>query len=628
MADPKPDNGRTARPSMNPTPNPEPATHPPVPPDAPSPRQIWARTCRRLAWVSGTLTVLLAAALCYNSFRLYRGAGNGKLRVVEASGLLQLKSKLRENPKDDALKTEIRQLDQRVREEYFRREQLAGRAGWALLGSAAVLILSLHGARTLSRPRLMVPVIPARREDPARKSATAASAVTGCTLALAGLTLPLVWDVSRQWQAPPVAAAGTAVPDANPATTTALPAPDDFPTAAELAANWPRFRGHDGSGNPALTNLPETWDGPSGRNILWKAPLELPGENSPVVWGSRVFTTGATAKRREVYCHDSATGKPLWQAPVSTPQSAGAEPPEVMEDTGFAAPTVATDGRRVCAIFANGDVAGFTTTGKPLWIRSLGTPENMYGHAASLALWRNILIVVWDQATPDDGKSKILGLDANTGKSVWETPREVANSWTSPLVIEVKGKPQVITSADPWVIAYNPEDGKEIWKAKCMEGDVAPSPVYANDLLYVACDRTCIAAIRPDGSGDVTETHLAWKQEDAGLPDMCSLVCDGPRLYTLVFGILYAFDAHTGKALWEHDTKGKFEASPAFYNGKLHLLSSKGEYISGTADAEGFKETSRNLLGEGVGASPAFMPGRIFLRGDKNLYCIGSGNGG
>jgi len=447
--------------------------------------------------------------------------------------------------------------------------------------------------------------------------------------ALAGLTLPLVWDVTRQWQTLPASAATAVVAGANPtADATAVPAPDDFPTAAELAANWPRFRGHDGSGNPALTDLPESWDGPSGKNILWKSPLELPGENSPVVWGNRVFTTGATEKRREVCCYDTATGKLLWKAPVSTPQSAGAEPPEVMEDTGHAAPTVATDGRRFCAFFPRGGGAGFTTAGKPLWIRSLGAPENMYGHAASLALWRNILVVVWDQATPDDGKSKVLGLDANTGKPVWETPREVANSWTSPLVIEVKGKPQIITSADPWVIAYNPEDGKEIWKAKLMEGDVAPSPVYANDLLYVACDRTCIAAIRPDGSGDVTETHLAWKQEDAGLPDMCSLVCDGPRLYTLVFGILYAFDAHTGKALWEHDTKGKFEASPGFYNGRLHLLSSKGEYISGTADAEGFKETSRNLLGEEVGASPPVRPGRIFPRGAKTLYCLGAGNGG
>ena len=589
----------------------------------PSARQAWALACRRISWVAGVLTVLLAAALLYNSFRLYRGAGNGKLRVVEASGLLPLKAKLREDPKNETLKAEIRELDRRVREEYFVREKLAGRAGWALLASAVVLLGSLHGARVLSRPKFAMAGVTGRSPNPNIKASVAARAVTVSALGLAGMALPLVWDVSAQWQhsgsaEAPAGGSGGAGP-------AVVPAANDFPSPEEIAANWPRFRGADGSGSSALTNLPDSWDGPSGKNVVWKAPLELPGENSAVVWGGRVFTSGATEKRREVYCHEAATGKLLWKTPVGTPQSERAEPPEVMEDTGHAAPTVATDGRRVCAIFANGDVAAISMEGKPLWVRSLGAPENMYGHAASLALWRNVLVVVWDQGAADDGKSKLLGLDVATGKPLWETPREVANSWTSPLVIEVNGKPQVITSADPWVISYNPADGKEIWKAKCMEGDVAPSPVFANGLLYVGCDRTCIAAIKPDGTGDVTETHIAWKQEDAGLPDMCSLLCDGPRVYTLVFGILYAFDAKTGKALWEHDTKVKFEASPSLFNGKLHLLGSKGEWLSGTADNEGFKESGRNNLGEGIGASPAFMPGRIYLRGEKNLYCIGNG---
>jgi outer membrane protein assembly factor BamB len=419
----------------------------------------------------------------------------------------------------------------------------------------------------------------------------------------------------------PAAASGT------PPAPTAAPAAD-FPSAEEIAANWPRFRGPDGSGNPALTNLPESWDGPSGKNIVWKTPLDLPGKNSAVVWGGRVFTTGANQSTREVYCHEAATGKLLWKGPVATPQSARAEQPEVMEDTGYAAPTAVTDGRRVCAIFANGDVGAFTVAGEPLWNRSLGTPENMYGHATSLALWRNILLVVFDQATAEDGKSKVFGLDTATGKSLWETPRPVANSWVSPIIIEVNGKPQLITSADPWVIAYDPATGREIWKAKIMEGDVAPSPVFANGLLYVACDRTCIAAIKPDGAGDVTETHVAWKQEDAGLPDMCGLLCDGPRLYTLVFGVLYAFDSATGEELWQFETKDQFEASPCCFNGKLHLLTTKGEWITGTADNTGFKELSRNKLGEKCSASPAFMPGRIYLRGENNLYCIGTTNGG
>lgn len=586
-----------------------------------TPRAAWAQACRRVAWIAGVFCVLLAGLLLYNSSRIYRGVAAPKLRVVEGADLLPLRQALREDPSNQELKERLRQADLEAREGYFRREAVAGRAGWALLGGAAVLLLALHGARRWSRPPLPCPVIPPRKPDAERKATVAARAVAAVALGLAGLAVPIAWSVSSQWQ-DLAAVEGVAE---QPAGGDEVPAADDFPTAEEIAANWPRFRGPDGSGVSALTDLPEDWDGPSGRNILWKTPLELPGKNSAVVWGGRVFTSGATEKKRQVYCHDATNGSLLWQAEVGTPQSARAEPPEILEDTGYAAPTMVTDGRRVFAIFANGDVAGFTVAGKPLWTRSLGTPINMYGHATSLALWRHVVIVVFDQGAADEGLSKIIGMDAHTGKSLWETKREVANSWTSPVVVEVDGKPQVLTSSEPWVVAYHPADGRELWKANLLEGDVAPAPILANGLVYVGCDRSCVAAIRPDGSGDVTESHVAWKQEDAGLPDMCGLLCDGPRLYTLVYGVLYAFDAMDGKVLWEVDTGKKFEASPSFFHGSLHLLTTAGEWITGTADGEGFTETRSLKLGEKVSASPAFMPGRIYLRAEKHLYCIGNG---
>ena len=177
------------------------------------------------------------------------------------------------------------------------------------------------------------------------------------------------------------------------------------------------------------------------------------------------------------------------------------------------------------------------------------------------------------------------------------------------------------------MIAYDPATGKESWKAKCMRGDVATSPTYANNLVYVACDQTCVAAIHPDGSGDVTETKIAWKYEDGGLPDMCSLLCDGPRVYSLIFGIFHGFDALTGEHLWEFDTKAKFQASPAMANGHIYLLTTAGVMIIGEGGKDGFKETSRATLGEATGASPAFAPGRIYLRGKKHLFCIGSKDG-
>ena len=591
--------------------------------DNPSPsvstRRVWAQACTRIAWIAGVFSLVLGGLLLVNSLHLYQGSGNGKVRLVEARELLPLKAALREDPKNEALKDQIRRIDQQARHDYFRREQLAARGGWLLLAGSAAFLAALKIAGHLKRPAVLVPNIPARREDPARTSALAARAVAGTTLALAGLGVALVWGTGRQWQG-----GLTELESLKPV---ASIDPAWFPSDEEIAKNWPRFRGPDGSGITNLANLPETWDGPSGRNVLWKSAVELPGENSPVVWGGFVFVTGATAKRREVYGYDAGTGSLLWKQAVAIPQSERAEPPEVLEDTGFAAPTAATDGRRVFAMFGNGDIAGFTTEGKRLWARNLGTPENMYGHATSLSLWHNRVIVVFDQADAKAGKSQIMALDSTTGETVWSTPRPVANSWVSPILIKHQDREQIITAADPWVIAYDPASGREIWKSECMEGDVAASPAYANGFVYVGCDKTFIAAIRPDASGTIDPGKFAWKHKKSGLPDMCSLLCDGPLLYTLVFGVLHAYDALTGEHLWQHDNDTGFQASPSLVNGRLFLLSEKGVMIIGEGGRNGFKETGRAELGEGAGASPAFATGRIYLRGKKHLFCIGTQNG-
>ena len=587
----------------------------------PSSRQILAQACGRVAWISGAFSFFLGAMLIVNSYQLHHGLGNGKMRLVESREIQPLKAALRNDPKNDGLKQQIRTLDQQLRHDYFRRELMADRGSWLLLGSATLFIISLQGAMRLRRPALDIPVISARPEDPVRTAALAAKAVTGTSLGLAGLAIALFWSSTSHWQDDP-----TSPHSPTPQTSSISPA-EKFPSNKEIANNWPYFRGPAGAGNTTLTNLPATWDGATGKNILWKTEIGLPGHNSPVVWGNRVFLTGATAKRREVYCLDTATGSLVWKEPVSTPQNERAQPPEVGEETGFAAPTAATDGRHVCAIFANGDIASFTTEGKLLWAHNLGTVESMYGYASSLTMWQNLIIVVLDQGDASAAKSKIMAMDVVTGETVWSTSRPVPNSWASPIVITRNGSDQIITSADPWVISYDPATGKELWKAQCMRGDVATSPTFANDLVYVGCDQSCVAAIKADGSGDVTESKIAWKNEDTGLPDLCSLLCDGPQVYTLAHGVLYAFDAQTGQSLWSKKTDGEFQASPACVNGKIHLLTTEGVTIIGEATREGFKETGRATLGEKAGASPAFAPGRIYLRGKRHLFCIGIKDG-
>ncbi|MHC4186217.1 MAG: outer membrane protein assembly factor BamB family protein [Planctomycetota bacterium] len=350
--------------------------------------------------------------------------------------------------------------------------------------------------------------------------------------------------------------------------------------------------------------------------------MPLPGHSSPVVWEDRVFLSGADANTREVYCFDASSGKLLWQQAVEPAPDSSAEPLDLMEDTGYAAPTVVTDGRRVCAIFANGDVGCFDVGGRKLWTRSLGVPESSYGYASSLAMYRNLLLIQYDQTSFEEEKSRFIALNAYSGQPVWEMKRPVSGSWTSPIVARIGDQHQLITLGDPWVIAYDPVSGAELWKAECMGADLAPSPIHAEGLIFAVESNIKLVAIRPDGRGDVTKSHIVWTVED-GIPDICSPLSDGKRIFLLTSdGTLTCYQVADGAKLWEEDLRGDFKASPSLAGGRLYALSEKGVMLIAEAGGQ-YKELARSELGEDCHASPAFADGRIYIRGLENLYCIG-----
>ncbi len=403
------------------------------------------------------------------------------------------------------------------------------------------------------------------------------------------------------------------------------PSASAFPTREEIRKNWPRFRGSEGAGISAFTNYPPSWNGTNGQGILWKTAAPTANPNSPIAWGDRLFLTGANAKKREVYCFAGATGKLLWQKPVETPQSNVGEPPNVMEDSGGHAPsTAATDGRRVYAIFVNGDVAAFDMDGNAVWAVNLGKPDNSYGHAASLETYQDRLIIQYDQGSGKDNKSKIIALDAKTGKTVWQSqPRPVPNSWSTPIAIEVGGKPQLITTGNPWVIAYQPADGTELWRAKVLYGEITPSAITSAGLVFTANEGEKLSAIKPDGTGDVTATHIKWTGEE-GLPDICSPLSDGKQVYLLSSsGVLTSYRIEDGKMLYSKELEEGFKASPSLVGDRIWLFCEKGKVILAQAGPE-YKEVGRCTMGEEeIMASPAFADGRVYVRGKKQLYCIG-----
>jgi len=564
-------------------------------------KSLWYRCATTTAVVAGIFSLIVCVFMLLNY---------GKSRVVKTdqeAELLKLRADSRTQPGNEQLLSQVRELDLHIRHQRFAALDRARKGSFLLLGGAAILLIALKVASQL-RKELPAPEAGVdKAEEQIRQAATARWAVTAGVVLLVLGSLVLAWMPTIEFPAAG-GAGGTAA------------------SAEDANKAWPCFRGPNGNGISTHANIPADWDGPSGKGILWKSKVPLPGHNSPVVWGSRVFLSGGDPNALQVYCFDAASGAALWTGKVArVAPKQGEEPFAPMEDTGFCASTVATNGRHVCAIFATGDVGCFDFSGRKVWEKSLGIPDSSYSYASSLAMYRNLLLIQYDQGGIEDGLSALIALDTFSGNVVWQTKRPVGNSWSSPIVATVGDQAQLITCADPWVIAYEPAKGTELWRANCLKGDIAPSPIYSNGLVFAIEPYNKMVAIRTGGQGDVTKTHIAWTMEDGG-PDICSPLSNGQVVYLLATeGLLSCYKVSDGKKLWEHDFLEYFRASPSLVGDKVYLLSEMGAMYIIQAGLE-FKQLAKCVLGEECYASPAFADGRIFIRGLHNLYCIGSSN--
>ncbi|MGC9355799.1 MAG: PQQ-binding-like beta-propeller repeat protein, partial [Mariniphaga sp.] len=384
-------------------------------------------------------------------------------------------------------------------------------------------------------------------------------------------------------------------------------------TLEQVRQNHNSFRGPLGQGISYHKNIPTEWDGSSGTNILWKSPIPKHGYNSPVVWGDKVFIAGADNQSREVYCYNRADGKLLWTGKGDNIPGSPASPPRVTEDTGLSAPTVTTDGQRVYAIFATGDVIAFDMNGKRVWAKNLGVPDNHYGHSSSLLVWDNKLIVQYD--TNKGGK--VLALNVANGETVWETTRDAKISWASPVLVQVDGKYQVVLTADPIVAGYDVQTGNELWSVKCMMGEVGPSVGYANGIVHAANEYATMVAI------DIKTQEIIW-EDDMFLPEAASpLAHNGLLVIATSYGVLVCYDAKTGEEYWEHDVGKTLYSSPVYADGKLFMMDNDGVMRIYEYGKE-MKLLAENELGETAGTTPAFADGRIYIRGEEHLYCIGN----
>ena len=566
---------------------------------------VWTAT------IAAAFSLVVCVVLAFNVRRVLADD------PMDSPQLLELHAELQKSPADGGLRRRYRDLDRRLREEFFRQQRLVRNGAYLLVGGLVVFLAAGQYALTF-RAKLPHPG-PAGEQtshEP-RGRLLGRCGVAGFGVLLASAAA-LSWVLGSPGAAPPgpaVVASDTAA--GTPSTAVVV----RIPSEQEIRRNWPRFRGPGGLGVSAFTNVPSQWSPKTGRNILWKTAVPLPGQNSPIVWGDRVFLTGATRAKREVYCFNAA-GKLLWRREIRTAKGAALPPPNVWED-GYAPSTAATDGQRVYAIFANGDLACLDYSGTVVWSECLGPLFNSYGHASSLATYRGLLLVQLDQNTPGETPtSKLLACDVGSGKRVWAADREIDGSWMSPIVIRTESGAQIIAGGNPYLIAHDPDDGDEIWRAEVQGSDPAPSPIFAGGLVFVAQPYGDLTAIRPDGVGDVTKSKVAWTA-DLGVPDIPSPLGDGKLLWTVdTMGMLTCFDAADGNIVYEQDLDMGFLASPSLVGERVYLLSDEGVMLIIEAGRE-YKLISRAEIGEPAMASPAFLDGRIYIRGKKHLFCIG-----
>lgn len=589
------------------------------------------RLATTTAAIAGVFSIVVCALLLYDYSR------RDSINPSENEIYLTLKSTLAKQPDNPDLKKSIRDIDLRLRRDYYRQRVFTITGAVMIFVGIGIFLASAKVAVAL-RQEVHLPQPTSTPVDiESQWTRTGRWAVAG--LAVIFAVVAIVLSISTRSNIPVVkktteqneSSTTTASATASNTGEKAVPKEDtsiniDTPvTEDEIAHSWPSFRGPGGRGLSAYTNIPTTWNAESGQNIRWKTPVPLPGNNSPIVWKDRVFITGADKKNREVYCFDSKSGKLLWQKEVP-PTQQGSASLKVNTDTGYAASTAATDGRRVFAIFANGDLAAFDFNGKLIWSKSFGIPDNVYGHASSLVTYKNLVVVQLDQGSSSKtAKSKIYAFDTASGKQVWVTDRSVRNSWPSPIVIRVGDSDQIVTAAAPWVIAYEPKNGQEIWRAKCfeIEQDIGPSPTFAAGKVFVANESAALSAIRADGKGDVTATHIAWKGED-GLPDICSPFASDEYVLLASYSTITCYDTEKGDQLWTEDFSEDINSSPSMVGKQIYLFGKNGKSWVIELQRDKCKRISENNLGEECVTSPAFQDGCFYIRGKDTLFCIGS----
>jgi outer membrane protein assembly factor BamB len=387
------------------------------------------------------------------------------------------------------------------------------------------------------------------------------------------------------------------------------------------AENWPCWRGPNGDGTSSEINLPTKWD--SITNVMWKVPVPGVGHSSPIVWGDRLFTITAIPETQEriLLCYDCKNGDLLWQATVFK-----APLEDKHNDNSYASGTPSTDGTNIYVSFLDGAdvvVAAYDFTGKQIWLQRPGKFSSPHGYSCSPAIYKDKVII----NCASKSNSFVAALSQTDGHTIWKINHEKQGlSYSTPIFRDIAGRMQMILCGNQGVFSCNPDDGSFYWFINGPSEEFCASPIYSEKagLVFISSSwpQRHLLAIKPDGKGDVSDSHIAWRSTNGAIY-VPSPVCTGDYLLTtMTNGQVYCFEAATGKILWKENL-GQQYPSAVLANGLVYMPNDEG-VITVIKPGPAFESVTKNNIGETMFASPAISDGKIYLRGAKHLFCIGS----